>query len=262
MLRSYRVFSICVAIIPLVALARAQAAEKPTTKPLARSVALFDGMQSGDLDVRFVAKNDQEAQLIVKNTTKQPLDVSLPDAFAAMPVLAQIGGGGFGGGGNRGGGGGGSQTQSVGGGGGLGGGGGGLGGGGFNVPPETTTKIKLPVVCLEHGKADPNPRITYEIHPLEDFSKDPRLHQLMRMFGAGQLNHRAAQAAAWHFSNSMDWSALAAKKIDHVGRPDEPYFSATEMQLAARIAAEAERLASQDTSERQTQPKFDSSNDY
>ena len=119
-------------------------------------------MKSGDLQVRYVPKNDREAQIIVKNNTKQPLSVKLPDAFAGVPVLAQVGGGARGGSTSRSSGGssgGGSQSSGGGGGGGRGGGGGGV----FNVAPEAVSKVKVPIVCLEHGKDDPNDHIPYEI---------------------------------------------------------------------------------------------------
>jgi hypothetical protein len=120
--------------------AAAKSADKPaaTDKKL---VDLFDAMKSGDVDVKFVAKNSREGQLLVKNKTDQPLTVKLPDAFAAVPVLAQVPGGGGAGGSTRKSYGGGnssnSQNQGVGGGGGgIGGGGGGNrggGGGAFDV---------------------------------------------------------------------------------------------------------------------------------
>ena len=44
---------------------------------------------------------------------------------------------------------------------------GGMGGGMFNVPPEQTGKIKVPTVCLEHGKAEPHAKIPYEIKPID-----------------------------------------------------------------------------------------------
>ena len=53
------------------------------------AVDLFDAMKSGDIDVKYVAKNSLEGQLLVKNNTDQPLTVKLPEAFAAVPVLAQ-----------------------------------------------------------------------------------------------------------------------------------------------------------------------------
>ena len=64
------------------------------------------------------------------------------------------------------------------------------------------------------------------------------------MLGQGNLDQRAAQAAAWHFANGMSWDELAAKKIHHLGgRPDEPYFSRSEIQQAMRIGSQVVQLA-------------------
>ena len=93
------------------------------------------------------------------------------------------------------------------------------------MAPEAVGKIKLAVVCLEHGKPDPAAHIPYEIRPVESFSKDPQVKELLTMLGQGNLDQRAAQAAAWHFANGLSWDELATKKIHHLGgRPDEPYF--------------------------------------
>jgi hypothetical protein len=215
------------------------------------SIDLFAGMESGDLQVKLIPKNDREASLIIQNKTKQPLSVVLPDAFVGTPVLAQAAPA-VGGNRNR------TTTNSSnnnqnqnigGGGGGFGGGGGGFGGGGrggggFNVAPESVGKLKVAVVCLEHGKKDPAAHIPYEIRPLESFSNDAQVKELLTMLGQGNLDQRAAQAAAWHFANGMSWDELAAKKIHHLGgRPDEQYFSRSEMQQAMRIASQVVQLA-------------------
>jgi hypothetical protein len=215
------------------------------------SIDLFAGMESGDLQVKLIPKNDREASLIIQNKTKQPLSVVLPDAFVGTPVLAQaapVNGAGTRNrtttNGNN------NQNQNIGGGGGgFGGGGGGIGGGGrggggFNVAPETVGKLKVVVVCLEHGKKEPAAHIPYEIRPVESFSKDAQVKELLTMLGQGNLDQRAAQAAAWHFANGMSWNELAAKKIHHLGgRPDEPYFSRSEMQQAMQIGSQVVQLA-------------------
>ena len=188
------------------------AADRTGKNAPATPVDLFAGIQSGDLQVKFIPKNDRDASLVITNETKQPLSVKLPDAFVGVPILAQAGGGGI----NRGAtgtraGGNNNQNQTVGGGGGGGGFGG--GGGGFNIAPEAVAKIKLPIVCLEHGKKDPASTVPYEIHPVESFTQDDRVKEVLTMLGDGNLDQRAAQAAAWHFSNGMSWDELASKKI-------------------------------------------------
>jgi hypothetical protein len=221
------------------------------TNAAATPIDLFAGIQTGDLIVKYIPKNSEEATLQIQNNTNQPISVKLPDAFVGVPVLAQNAGGGFGGGG-----GGGStrkssssggQNQSTGGGlGGGGGGGGGFGGGGggFNLAPEAGGKLKVSIVCLEHGKEDPNPHIPYEIRPIDSFTDDGRVKEVLTMLGSGNVDQRAAQAAAWHFTNGMSWNELAAKKSHHLGgRTDEPYFSPAELKTAMQIATQAEELA-------------------
>lgn len=204
-------------------------------------IDLFAGIQTGDLQVKMICKDSEEATLQIQNNTKQPISVKMPDAFVGVPVLAQNNnGGGGGGGGNRRNGGNNNKNQSNGGGG---GGGFGGGGGGFNLAPEATGKLKVATVCLEHGKEDPNPHIPYEIRPVESFTEDGRVKEVLMMLGSGTIDQHAAQAAAWHFANNMSWNELAAKKLHHLGKTDEPYFSASEIQAAMQIANKAEQLA-------------------
>ncbi|MFI4874316.1 MAG: hypothetical protein ACIALR_03230, partial [Blastopirellula sp. JB062] len=118
----------------------------------AEEVNMFQAMEDGVLDVKFIPMNAERGTFIITNKTAKKLKVEMPAAFAGIP-LAQFGGGGGGFGGNQGGGGfgggqgGGGGNQGFGGGGGgfgggQGGGGGfgggnqGGGGGFFNVMPE------------------------------------------------------------------------------------------------------------------------------
>ena len=52
-----------------------------------------------------------------------------------------------------------------------------------------------------------------------------------------------AQAAAWHICNGMSWEELAAKKINRLGRPDEPFFTLAQLKAASQVTAAAEKLA-------------------
>ena len=128
-------------------------------------------------------------------------------------------------------------------GGGMGGmGGGGMGGGFFNVGPEKVGKIKVTTVCLEHGKKDPNSRMTYRVVPIETFVKDASVVELCKMVGRREIPQNAAQAAVWHMANGLSWQELASKdRIRHLDGSVEKFFSITEMQLAFRIATEANR---------------------
>ena len=221
------------------------------------TVELFQAIQAGDIDVKFIPQNSKGGNVIVENKTKKPLAIKLPDAFAGVPVLAQIGGigGGLGGGGLGGGGlGGGGGGQGVGGGfgggglggGGLGGGGGGFGGGGgvFNVGPEKVGKVKVVTVCLEHGKDEPNPRMKYELRPIETFTDKPEVIAICKLVGTGRIHQQSAQAAAWHLADGMSWQELASKiGKKHLNGAVEPYFTRDQIALGIRLAGEARRLA-------------------
>jgi len=232
----------------LAAAANAKKSDSETSKAPTKSVEFFKAMDDGQLEVKFIAKNDHAARVLITNTTKQPLDIKMPEAFAGVPVLAQIGGG-FGGGGRGGGGGGlgggGGGQQSV-GGGGLGGGGGGLGGGGgqFSIPPEHTAKINVAVVCLDHGLRDPSSSRPYKIVPADEHLDKPEVIELLKAFGRGGLDHQSVQAAAWHLNNDLSWDQLAAKLQGTRRSPSRPpYFSRQQIQAGIAYATEATRLA-------------------
>ena len=117
------------------------------------------------------------------------------------------------------------------------------GGGFFNVAPEKVGQIKVGLLCLEHGKKDPRPGVPYEIKPIEALTSNPAVHELLKQFANDKYNQRAAQAAAWHLNNKMSWQELAAKKIPHLNRPAEPYFSQGEIEAAMRVAENAKAIA-------------------
>jgi len=188
-------------------------------------VDLFQAIDAGQIDAKFIPKDSTQAQVLIANRTKKPLSVRLPEAFAGMPLLKQVGGGGGG--------------QSV--GGGFAGGGG--GGGFFNVPAEKTVKLKVACVCLEHGKAEPRPAMPYEIRPISEATTEPAVAELCKLLGAGRVDQRAAQAAAWHLANDMSWQQLAAKELIYADGRRESYFAAHELLLAAKLAETAESQA-------------------
>jgi hypothetical protein len=212
-----------------------------------RTVEMFDAIEAKEIEVKLIPKDDTEARVLIKNNTKKPLNVKLPDAFAGRPVLAQRQGGG---GGSTSGGGG--QNQSM--GGGMGGGmmgGGGMGGGGgmFSVPPEQVGQFKVATVCLEHGKKEPRPNIPYEIVKIEEVSTDPAVKELLTVFGKNRLSQRATQAAAWHLANGMSWQELAGKRIVHINGTSESWFNAQEIQAGMEFATIANSLAAKNAVE-------------
>ncbi len=219
--------------------------KKPTFDPAAREVEFFAGIEEGTLESTVIMKGPFEGNVFLANKGSQPITVKLPKAVAAVQVLKQGFGGAAGGGGvggqQAGGQTGGAQT----GGGGFGGGGGGMMGGGgggmFSIPPEKVVQVPLTTVCMDHGKPDPRPKMTYKLVPIEDYTSDPVLRELVAMVGTGKLDQSAAQAAVWHLTNNMSWEELAAKQILHVGGvPPEKYFSSSQLAGAQQIVASAQ----------------------
>jgi hypothetical protein len=212
--------------------------------PKAATAEFFAAMNDGQVDAKFIAKNDHAARLLITNKTNQTLNLQMPEAFAGVPALAQVGGGGFGGGGRGGGGfgGGGGQQQSV--GGGMGGGMMGGGGGMFSIPPEQTAKINVAVVCLDHGLRNPSSSTPYKIVPAGDHLDNTAVIELLKAFGRGDLDHQATQAAAWHLNNEMSWQELASKLTGtRRSLSRSPYFSRQQIQAGMAYATEATRLA-------------------
>jgi hypothetical protein len=201
------------------------------------TVEMFSGIEQGLLEVKFIPKNANEGRVFIKNKSDKPLNVKLPDGF--VTVLAQFGAG-AGAGAGPGFQGGGGQGQA-------GGGGDPFGGGGgqnfFNVPAEKVGEIRMHMVCLEHGKPEPTPRMVYDIQPVEAYSSDPELKALLALFSQGKYSQRGAQVAAWHIASKMSWQELANKRIHRLGGTSYPYFSQQELAEGQKMAAHAKELA-------------------
>jgi len=147
--------------VVVLGVANGATASSPTqTMASPQAVEMFQAMRAGQIEVKFIPKDAREASVLIKNKTDKPLTVRLPDAFAATPVLAQLDGGVGTRSSTTG-----TTTQALGGGwgggmmGGMPGMGMGMGGGMWNIPPEKIAQLKVPVVCLEHGKPDPRPAV-------------------------------------------------------------------------------------------------------
>ncbi|MBI1312155.1 hypothetical protein GC176_12760 [bacterium] len=87
--------------------------------------------------------------------------------------------------------------------------------------------------------------MTYVIRPVEQFSEEPLLRELLVMVSTGRISQKAGQAAAWHLSSGKSWQELATMLDDHVGRPDSPHFSYADLQVAQTLLAAARVRAEQ-----------------
>lgn len=256
--RFWVVLGLAVAVPLAVMAADPKPAVKSTSKKPAEptvSIGMFEGMDSGDLEVKVFPKDSTEGNITIKNKSGKPLTIKLPEAFAGVPVLAQglLGGGGNGGGNNNNGGGG--QNQGMGGGMMGGGGGGGMMGGGgmFNLDAEKVVKVKVALVCLDHGKKDPSPQVPYKLIPIESYAKNAEVTEVVKMLARGELDQHSAQAAAWHLQNGLSWEELVNKVgVKHLNGTVEPYFNAVQLQralAATKVAVERAEKATKETKE-------------
>jgi len=240
--------------------------------PEDETVELFAGIEQGKLEVKLIPRDSTQCRVLIENKTDKPLNVSLPGALAGVPVVAQrqfqpgnfqpgnlqpgnlqAGTSGRGnapqplGIGNRFGNNRrmGNQVNPL----------FNLGAPGnnrmprrgpmppnfapFNVAPEKVAQLRLTSVCLDYGKPNPRPRMSYTIRPIQRATEKPEVEALCRMLGRGQVRQRAAQAAAWHLANEMSWEQLARlRRKSVVALLSRPIFTAADL-AEGKQAAEA-----------------------
>ena len=225
----------------------------------AKKIEMFDAIENGLITVDYIGRDATQANLIFRNQGKEPLDIVLPATFGAVPVLAQgfpavgnglgqgVGqglgagqgggqsiGGGIGGGGNVG-----AQGfgQGIGQGNGQGGGVQGPAGGGFfRVEPDKPRKMSVATICLNHGKADPNPRLKYKVVRLAEANESKVIEGFCRGLADRKISQNVAQAAVWHVANGMSWDELIQKpKVVSQYTGIEMFFSKGEIDAAKRL---------------------------
>ena len=248
MKRSYRSWVVAVGLAASVFSLDARAAElrdrvpRPGEfNPAHRTVEFFEAIDDGLVEARIIPRNDREARVFVANKTNEPLNVQLPEAFGLVPNLGQCCGGCC-----IGGGGGGAQS-----------GGGGGGGGFFNIPADQERDLERPIVCLEHGKADPRAAIPYKLVPIDTLTDSPELVYVLEQLGKGKANHRAVQVIAWHVASGMSWEKLATKEIKHLGGLRELYFHPGEIIMARNLFEKAKKAVEERKNEDESAPADD-----
>ena len=246
-------------LLPAVLMAADRARRKPL--PEGEPVEIFSGIEKGQIEVQLIPRDSTRANLLVKNKTDKPLNVVVPQAFAGVPVLAQIPNGLIGNnqiGNNA------RLPQQL----GVGPGRNNLLGPGvlnmgppniggpnlgrpnmppgflFNVAPEKVGKLKLTGVCLEYGKPNPRPKFKYQVKPIRSVTDKPGVAELCAMLGRGEIGQREAQLAAWHLNNEISWQELASMRTKlSVG--SRPTYSPQELQAGKKAAQTATKLAKQ-----------------
>ena len=111
----------------------------------------------------------------------------------------------------------------------------------FNIPPEKTGQVKVKSVCLQPERAQPNPRVAYDVKPLATVCSKPELYEVCRLLGDPNVNQKALQAAAWHYANGLSWEDLASKRMKNPGGPSPLYFTKSEVQEGKKLAEAAAR---------------------
>ena len=288
--RRTAIVSACLALVAITQLVGAGKSPMKVLKydPAAEKHEFFAALESGALSVRVVAHDVKGGHLYIENLSGKPLSVELPDAVAMVHVLKQVGNGngffGPGGNGNANGNGlastgqqGGQQGggQSIGGGfsqqqgnntPGIGNGNGngiganpfnGNGNGIFSIPPERVAQVPYQSVCLNFGKPDPSPRMTYRPMRLEQYTQNEVLQETVRLFGTGRIDHMAAQAAAWHLTDKKSCSDLASLKeytLPGVYSSQVPTFSQAQLQTAQELVTKVTQQVA-DRSKSKATPK-------
>jgi hypothetical protein len=247
--------------------------------PRHETVDLFAGIEAGQIVARVVPNDSTFCRVWLTNKTGKPLNVRLPEALAAVPVLAQRNPPAAGKKPNQS-----PQTLGV-----------GVpqmgnpqnpqrpqnnqafpnpfgqrpnfpmnvgpnrpvnaGPNGrpnlgnnqplFCIPPEKTGQLRLASVCLDHGHPDPKPTIAYELRPIEEIASQAEVQELCRMLGRGEVTQGVAQAAAWHLANDLTWKKLARQRAPGFAGLGKPLFSSRDL-ADARSAVDKATAAVQD----------------
>jgi len=213
----------------------------------AETVDFFQAIGQGTLSVKVIPRDSKECRVFITNETNRKLNVQMPGALAAVPVLAQqLPNGLDPGQNNR------SAPQRV-----------GVGNpfgqqnplqngpnmqGGqpmnqgnqpffapFCIAPEKIAQLRLPTVCLDHGQPDPRPAMQYRLEPLTAVSELKELEMLLCQLGRSPASQRVAQAAAWYFSNGKTWQEMESMVVRRLARPNRPFFTRDEIEKAKSL---------------------------
>mgnify|MGYP003339347495 CR=1 FL=1 len=103
----------------------------------------------------------------------------------------------------------------------------------------------LAIVCMEHGKKDPNARVKYELKPIESCAKTAESAEVLKMMAEGEIHRDVAQACAWHLENGLSWEELASKNkvVSSFNGYTEKYFTLEQIAFAQRVCGEAKKRA-------------------
>jgi hypothetical protein len=214
-------------------------------------VDLFLALQQQRVQAQVVVRDPFHARLMLSNPSLLPIALQIPDVVGARPILAQQGlnfpfGGPSKPSSNA------QAPQPVGGTTspfglnrqqGANGGGPGQGANFFNVAPEKVATLEIRCVCLQQGAPNPRSVVSYQLVPLAELNADPRLPELLRSYGRGEVERDVAQAAAWHIVDRLDWKTLADLSQMIAINAERPLFNAVQLRKARAAVEAAEQAA-------------------
>ena len=210
----------------------------------AETVELFQAIEQGTLSVKVIPRDSKQCRVFITNESDRNLNVQMPAALAAVPLLAQFAPNGpIPAQGNS------AAPQRL-----------GVGNpfgqqnplqmgpnlqGGpmmnqgnqpffapFCIAPENVAQLRLPTVCLDFGHPDPRPAIPYQLVPIAVVSENKELELLCRQLACDPASQRVAQAVAWYFSNQKSWEELEGIVVRRLARPNRPFFTTDEIRRA------------------------------
>jgi len=206
---------------------------------------LFEALKAGSVESRVVARDQHHVRVFLKNTSKQPISVKLPEVLAARPILAQQnffnpqqGGNQLGFGspsGNQ------QSSQAV--AGPMGSANGNRGGTIFSIPPESVRELRVDSVCLEHGKPNPRSAVPYELVKFDEICKEPAVEALLTRYGQGGLDRDIVQAAAWNLANGLAWTELEKMTEPVAINAVKPVYTSQQLRSAKQLTDEAKKYA-------------------
>ena len=99
----------------------------------------------------------------------------------------------------------------------------------------------METICLDYGHPRPRPAIKYEIRPGAVVADKEGLAEVCELLGRQEIDHRAAQLAAWHLSNDMSWEKLAGLRTKQtIGT--KPSYTKDEIAAAKKAVEKAVAL--------------------
>ncbi len=112
------------------------------------------------------------------------------------------------------------------------------------IPSGKSIQLTLRSICLNYGRPEPISKMTYRLMPVEKFSDDPVLAELLESYGS-RVDQDAMQVAAWHVANNMEWKQITQLPLRSLAATSAKLFQPKDVQAAQRLVDAARERAPQ-----------------